>query len=62
MSKKVYLGDSVYAEIDDLGAVILSTENGFGPTNIIVLEQETLANLAMYVNQHMQTRIKFESS
>lgn len=41
---KAYLGDSVYAEYDGCG-VILTTENGYGPTNTIVLEHETLRAL-----------------
>jgi hypothetical protein len=46
--KKVYLGDSVYAEIDNLGRLVLTTENGFGPSNTIILEPEVLANLQIF--------------
>lgn len=35
---KVYLGDSVYAEFDDCDCLVLTTENGLGPSNTIVLE------------------------
>jgi len=45
---KEYLGDSVYAEWDGLG-VILTTENGMGPSNRIVLEPEVLAELDSYL-------------
>lgn len=46
---KVYLGDSVYAQVDELGRVVLTTENGFGPSNTIVLEPEVLHALAIVV-------------
>lgn len=41
---KSYLGDSVYAEFDGFG-ITLTTENGLGPTNTIVLEPEVLRSL-----------------
>ncbi len=34
---KTYIGDGVYAEVDDFG-LVLTTENGFEVTNRIVLE------------------------
>lgn len=45
--KKIYLGDSVYAEVTGWGAVILTTENGLptDPSNEIILERETLTRL-----------------
>ena len=42
---KQYLGDSVYAELDADGRIVLTTENGYGPSNTIVLEPEVLAAL-----------------
>lgn len=44
MSGKTYLGDSVYADFNTIvrGDVILTTENGHGPTNSIYLEPEVL--------------------
>lgn len=47
MTTKVYLGDSVYAEFDVQirGDVQLTTENGYGPSNTIYLEDFTLAAL-----------------
>ena len=45
--KKVYLGDSVYAEFDGYG-VTLTTENGFGPSNTIYLEPPVLNALNKY--------------
>jgi hypothetical protein len=45
MGDKVYLGDSVYAQFDGFG-IILTTENGLGPTNTIVLEPEVLGKFS----------------
>jgi hypothetical protein len=47
---KVYLGDSVYAEECDwqAGAVTLTTDNGYGPSNTIVLEPDTLRALDVF--------------
>jgi hypothetical protein len=42
--KKEYLGDSVYAEFDGHG-IILTTDNGEGPSNMIYLELEVLDEL-----------------
>ena len=44
---KEYLGDSVYADFDGFG-IVLTTENGYGPSNTIVLEPEVLRNLQNY--------------
>jgi Mn-dependent DtxR family transcriptional regulator len=46
--KKVYLGDSVYVEFDGYG-LVLTTENGYGPTNTIIMEPEVVHNLQEYV-------------
>lgn len=50
MNKK-YLGDGVYAEQDpdDVATLILTTENGIGKTNRIVLEVEVLNRLMIYL-------------
>ena len=45
--EKRYLGDSVYAEFDGYG-ITLTTENGYGPSNIIYLEPQVLAALENY--------------
>lgn len=45
---KRYLGDSVYAEFD--GELVLTTENGYGPTNRIVLEPAVFAALQEFVD------------
>lgn len=47
---KVYLGDSVYVTWDGNG-LILTTENGFGPSNTIYMEDEVYAALTEYVTE-----------
>ena len=50
---KTYLGDSVYAEYSDheIGDMItLTTENGDGPSNTIMLEPGVFENLIIFVN------------
>jgi hypothetical protein len=47
--KKEYLGDSVYVEIDEFGAVVLTTENGYGAGMTIILEKEVFCALVEYV-------------
>ncbi len=52
---KQYLGDSVYAEWNRYGQIVLTTENGDGPpSNTIVLEPEVYAALVEYVTAQMQ--------
>jgi hypothetical protein len=46
---KAYLGDAVYVEVDRLGDLILTTENGIRATNRIVLEPAVLAALEQYL-------------
>lgn len=48
IQKKVYLGDSVYAESDG-DFLILTTENGFGPSNKIYLDPSVLRSLSQYL-------------
>ena len=52
--KKVYLGDSVYLDFDGWN-LILTTDNGSGPTNEIVLEPEVYRALELVVNRLRQT-------
>ncbi len=47
---KQYIGDSVYVEVLD-GMLKLTTENGYGPSNIIYLEMEVYAALKEYVER-----------
>lgn len=48
MQTKTYLGDSVYAQMD-YGQIVLTVENGFGPSQAIILEPEVYAALVEYV-------------
>lgn len=50
MANKEYLGDSVYVENDGYG-YILTTENGYGPSNTIYMEQEVFEAFTRYVKQ-----------
>ena len=45
---KQYLGDSVYVERDFHG-LVLTTDNGNGPSNTIILEPEVVIKLVQYV-------------
>jgi hypothetical protein len=47
-ARNTYLGDGVYADLEN-GAIVLTTENGAGPSNTIVLEDEVLRALEQYV-------------
>ena len=47
MSAKIYLGDSVYVQVE-CGMLRLTTENGFGTSNEIFLEPEVFENLSKY--------------
>mgnify|MGYP001573299762 CR=1 FL=1 len=49
--KKMYLGDSVYAEWSNFGELVLTTENGGPPSNIIVLEQGVLETLRLFLDK-----------
>jgi hypothetical protein len=49
-AEKQYLGDGVYAELDDYGRVLLTTEgDGYDRTNAICLEPEVIAALRRYL-------------
>ena len=43
----MYLGDSVYVDFDGYH-IVLTTENGYGPTNQICLEPDVLRSLNNY--------------
>lgn len=47
---KTYLGDAVYAEADEFGDLVLTTEDGIRATNRIVLEPAVLGALLRYVD------------
>jgi hypothetical protein len=51
-SRKTYVGDAVYADIDTAGRVVLTTENGIEATNTIVLEPEVLAVFLRWIREN----------
>jgi len=48
MKPKYYLGDAVYAELQNSN-LVLTTENGIHVTNIIILEPEIVEALFNYL-------------
>ena len=50
--KKEYIGDSVYVEKNETGQIILTTENGCGASNTIILEPEVYYALVEFVNRN----------
>jgi hypothetical protein len=56
METKVYLGDSVYAELES-GMIKLTTENGFGASNIIYLEPEVFDALTLFVARRLRASL-----
>ena len=50
-SDPFYLGDGVYASVDELGRFALMTENGIRTTNRIILEPEVLEEFMDYVER-----------
>jgi hypothetical protein len=48
---KEYLGDGVYAEMHEHGRLVLTTEDGFCATNIIILEPKVLNALNQYLER-----------
>jgi len=53
---RTYLGDSVYAELEN-GMIKLTTDNGMGPSNTIFLEYQTLTAFERFV-QELRQEIK----
>lgn len=52
MNNKAYLGDGVYAQIDNAtGDLVLTTEDGISETNRIVLEYEVIIALQKYLKR-----------
>jgi hypothetical protein len=61
VDQKVYLGDSVYARYNQFGELVLTTENGVGASNIIILEPTVLAELKYFLKIQKETK-KHDSS
>ena len=55
--EKVYLGDAVYAEADDFGGIVLTTEDGIRATNRIVLEDDVIESFLDYVQVMRRAQI-----
>lgn len=52
---KQYIGDSVYVDFDGFN-LVLTTENGYGASNQIVLDPDVYASLVMYVRRIREIR------
>lgn len=52
---KAYLGDSVYAQMQD-GMIKLTTENGVRADNVIYLEPEVYAALVRYYSEYLERK------
>jgi len=52
--EKEYLGDSVYADVNEYGAIVLTTENGLpdDPSNEIIMESFVVENLKRFAERH----------
>lgn len=48
---KQYIGDGVYAALNDCGQIVLTTENGISTTNTIYLEPEVWEELVKWVER-----------
>ena len=56
MKTKEYLGDSVYVEINECNQIVLTTNNGQGDTNTIVLEPKVYSAMLEYtINNSLLT-------
>ena len=51
--EKEYMGDSVYAEICD-GQMVLTVENGYGPTETIYLEREVYNAIVSFAKRNCE--------
>ena len=58
---KEYLGDGVYVALDDSRGFILTTENGIGATNTIILEPDVYEALEVWVRRAIE-RVKRHDS
>jgi len=52
---KIYIGDSVYAEIKSESNIILTVDIGFGITDRICLEKNQLENLLHVISNMEKT-------
>lgn len=56
--ERTYLGDGVYAELTEDGALKLITSNGIRDTNVIFLDLQTFEVLRQYVSRHLQASLR----
>jgi hypothetical protein len=61
MKNKRYLGNGVYASQLEL-ALVLTTENGVGRTNTIVLDPHVLSALFDYLQLKVERKAKIEEA
>ena len=47
---KLYIGDSVYADLDEWGRLVLTTSNGLYDNNIIILEPEVIRGMLRFMD------------
>ena len=50
-ASKEYLGDAVYADVDEHGTIILTTEDGQEELNCIYLEDAVINALLRYIKR-----------
>ena len=64
MTPKTYLGDSVYAEINVYGQIVLTTENGEpdDPSNTIYLDSGVWASLVSFVGHAIATQAERQTA
>lgn len=53
---KSYIGDAVYARIDEYGTLVLTTENGIRVTNEIFLEPEVWNELLRFMEREAEAQ------
>ena len=58
--RKTYLGDGAYAELDQYGDLILTTEDGISITNRIVLGGAEYQALVDFVNRLCEEQVERE--
>lgn len=51
---KTYIGDGIYAQIDNIGRLILTTENGISVTNTIVFEPQEWLTLINWIRRESE--------
>lgn len=56
---KTYIGDSVYCEFDGF-QIRLTTENGYGPSNEIFLEDQVVNALLRQIEKYYGVKITVE--